>query len=69
MTSRWWQLMSLFGAITVGARASGPPLPVLGFEEFAGGTGGSVQEIVEAELKRSGRFRMDGGAAQWVVRA
>jgi TolB protein len=69
MTSRWWQLMSLFGAITVGARASGPVLPVLGFEEFAGGTGGSVQEIVEAELKRSGRFRMDGGAAQWVVRA
>ncbi len=42
--------------------------PVISFEEFIGGTGGSAAKLVRASLEQSGRFTLAAAAGQWQVR-
>ncbi len=50
------------------ATAGQPPTPVISFEEFIGGTGGSAAKLVRGALEQSGRFTI-AGTGQWQVRA
>jgi len=69
MTIHWSLGLSVLMVTAAAAAAAGDVLPRIAFEDFAGGTGESVREIVRAELARTGRFREGASPQGWMVRA